>query len=63
AVLGPIESALPRIATYYRWQIMLKSSKLEPLHRLIQWLLSNQGSLFNNRQVKVAVDVDPIFMM
>jgi len=62
-VLGPIEAPLPRIAGRYRWQILLKSHKVKPLHQLLHRLLFENKKKISNRSVKVVVDVDPFFMM
>jgi len=62
-IMGPIEASLTRIAGRYRRQILLKGSNTKMLHQFINQLMSDHPVLFNNRQVKVAVDVDPFFMM
>ncbi len=62
-VLGPIEASLPRIATQYRWQILLKGLNVRALHQFVRQLLFENRLALNNRKVKVAVDVDPFFMM
>lgn len=62
-VLGPIESAMHRIANQYRWQIILKGHRAKQLHRFVKALISKHPTLFNNNKAKVIVDVDPIFMM
>jgi primosomal protein N' (replication factor Y) len=62
-VMGPIEASLPRIARYYRWQILLKSFNTKALHDYTGRLLAENPASFNNRSVKVAIDVDPFFMM
>jgi primosomal protein N' (replication factor Y) (superfamily II helicase) len=62
-VMGPIESAIPRVAGRYRWQILLKGLQTGPLHRYVRKLLSENPSLTNNRNVKITVDVDPFLMM
>ncbi len=62
-ILGPIEAPLARIARYFRWQILFKGSRVQTLHRFVRTLLSENTSTFNNRQIKVVVDVDPMFMM
>jgi primosomal protein N' (replication factor Y) (superfamily II helicase) len=62
-VLGPIESPLPRVAGYYRWQLLLKGIGVGSLHRFVRELLTNNRSLFSNRRVKIVVDVDPIYML
>lgn len=62
-VLGPIEAPLPRIAGRYRWQILLKSRKVKPLHRLMHRLWFENKAKISRRGVKVVVDIDPYFMM
>ncbi len=62
-VLGPIEAPLPRIAKYYRWQILLKGLSVRALHRFVHRLLFENKSIFNNRSIRVVVDVDPFFML
>lgn len=62
-MLGPIEAPLFKIAKQYRWQILLKGLKVKPLHQFLRTLwLENQAKV-NRRDVKVVLDVDPIFMM
>ncbi|MEA3421959.1 MAG: primosomal protein N', partial [Acidobacteriota bacterium] len=62
-ILGPIEASIPRIARRYRWQILLKGMGVKPLHQFIRRVLLKSNAHFNNRYVKVVVDVDPFFMM
>ncbi len=62
-VLGPIEAPLPRIAKHYRWQILLKGLSVRALHRFVHRLLFENKSIFNNRSIRVVVDVDPFFML
>jgi primosomal protein N' (replication factor Y) len=62
-ILGPIEAPLSRIAKQYRWQIILKGLRVKPLHRFVHQLIFENPSILNNRNVKVVVDVDPLFMM
>ena len=62
-ILGPIESYLPRIARYYRWQILLKSPRTAPLRRMVRELTSTHRKEFHHPQVTVAFDVDPVFML
>ena len=61
-IMGPIEASLTRIARRYRRQLLLKGSNTRMLHQFINQLMSEQPALFSNRQVKVAIDVDPFFM-
>ncbi len=62
-VMGPIESPMTRIAGRYRRQILLKSSSAAALHRLARALRFECPQVFSQRDVRVAVDVDPVFMM
>ncbi len=62
-ILGPIEASLSRIAKQYRWQILLKSLRVKPLHRLLHRIWFENSAIISNRKVKVVVDVDPFFLM
>jgi primosomal protein N' (replication factor Y) len=62
-ILGPIESYLPRIARYYRWQILLKSTRTAPLRRMARELITTHRKEIHHPQVAVAFDVDPVFML
>ncbi|MFO7838364.1 MAG: primosomal protein N' [Desulfosalsimonadaceae bacterium] len=62
-VFGPIEAPLSRIAGRYRWQILLKSSRVQPLHRFTHALLFENRALACGKGVQITVDVDPILMM
>jgi primosomal protein N' (replication factor Y) (superfamily II helicase) len=62
-ILGPVEAPLYRIAGKYRWQILLKGSEVQTLHRFLRnlWLV-NQAKI-SRRDITVVLDVDPVFMM
>ena len=62
-ILGPIEAALMKIAGRYRWQILTKGAGVGPLHRFARALIFENHALFNRRGVRIAVDVDPMFVM
>ena len=62
-ILGPIEASLPRIAKYYRWHILLKGQHAKILHHFTRSLVFGHSRYFNQRDVTVTVDVDPIFML
>jgi len=62
-VLGPAPAPLVRLRDKYRYQILLKGRELESLHLLVH-RLQKDITLFNNAgKVKIAVDIDPEFMM
>ena len=48
AVLGPIESAVSRIANQYRWQILIKGSSVKPLHAFLERFFSTNIQLFHH---------------
>jgi len=62
-ILGPIEASLPKVAGRFRWQIMLKATSTHALHAFIGHLMAARPALLRHRRVRVAVDVDPVFMM
>ena len=62
-LMGPIAASLPKIAEQYRWQILLKGIRAKALHQFVSQLLFEHPTLFNSRTVRVAVDVDPIFLL
>jgi primosomal protein N' (replication factor Y) len=62
-VLGPIEAPLPKIADYFRWQILLKSTRADAVHRFARNLLFSPQSPPKSRGISVGIDVDPLFLM
>ena len=62
-VMGPIEAPLARIAGRHRWQILVKSASTGRLHRFVQELLFGARAPAAGGQVRVAIDVDPFFLM
>ena len=62
-ILGPIEAPLAKIDGNYRWQVLLKGLKTSPLHAFVNRLAYRHQDWFANRRIKVAVDMDPYFML
>ena len=62
-IMGPIEASLARVARRYRWQILLKCPDTGALHQFINQLMAQYHRDFTRRRVKVAIDVDPVFLM
>jgi len=62
-ILGPAPAPLTRLKDRYRWQILLKSEKLEVLHGSLNALEVFFSGLGGGGKVKIAVDVDPEYMM
>ncbi|MDD2389874.1 MAG: primosomal protein N' [Desulfobacterales bacterium] len=61
--LGPVESPLAKIANRFRWQILYKSPNVGLLHEFVRKLMEEKTFKSVLRQVTLAVDVDPFFMM
>jgi primosomal protein N' (replication factor Y) len=62
-ILGPIEAPLSRIAGHFRWQILVKSVHGGALHRFMDRLINDHPQAFAPSHGRVAIDVDPLFMM
>ena len=62
-IIGPVEAAMHRMAGQYRWQILIRGPSATGLNRFVSQLLFGEGARYDQRDVKVIVDVDPLFMM
>jgi len=62
-LMGPIEAPLSRIANRHRWQLLISSPDIAGLHRLVRELILAPNAVTVGRDIKVSVDVDPIFLM
>jgi len=62
-IMGPIESSLTKIARRYRWQVLLKGGRVRALHQFVGQLLVENPTVFHHSRVRVAIDVDPLFLM
>jgi primosomal protein N' (replication factor Y) len=58
SILGPSPSPIYKIRNQYRWQMLLKSSNVNTLHKFSKQLISFFSR--NSGRVKVSVDVDPV---
>ena len=58
-VIGPAESPLARIRGRYRWQLLLRGKKSQPLLLLARRLLEGSG----HDGLEIQVDVDPVNFM
>ncbi|MBU1193587.1 MAG: primosomal protein N' [Proteobacteria bacterium] len=61
-ILGPIEAAIGKISSRFRWQILLKSPSAALLNRLISGVMADVKSTPKSG-IRLAVDVDPYFLM
>ena len=62
-LMGPIEAPLPKIASRYRWQVLLKGRQTGPLHRFLEKLALASVPAGALRDVRVVIDIDPFFML
>jgi len=62
-ILGPVEAPFSKIAGYFRWHILLKGINTSTLHSLVSCLMFEHHNIIQNRNIRVSVDVDPIFML
>ena len=60
SVLGPAPAPLERLRDRYRWQILFKSTSLQPLHRLVNWISENYQAPSGTRML---IDIDPENML
>ncbi len=62
-LMGPIEAPLARIANRHRWQLLISSSDIGELHRMVHDLIQGPDAAAAGRGIRVSVDVDPFFLM
>jgi len=62
-LLGPIEAPLARIADHYRWQMLVIGDRVGALHRLVHATVHGSGGVAGKKDIAVALDVDPVFLM
>ncbi|MEH0018068.1 MAG: primosomal protein N' [Desulfobacter sp.] len=61
-ILGPIEAAIQRISSRFRWQILIKSVSAGCLNKMVS-AMSADPEISRVKSVSIAVDVDPYFLM
>lgn len=62
-ILGPAPAPLTRIRDRYRWQILVKGSRLESLHVFLHRIEAEIPALSKSGKVRIMLDVDPEYMM
>ncbi len=61
-ILGPIEAAIQKISSRFRWQILVKSKSSVIVNRLVKSMLEHPKAVTGSN-ISIAVDVDPYFLM
>ena len=59
-ILGPAPAPIERLRDRYRWQILLKATRLHPLHSLVDWITT---SFQPPARTRVVIDIDPENML
>ena len=62
-VLGPAPAPLTRLRDKFRWQLLIKGKNLEALHAFLHRLEGEIATLGKAGKVKIAIDIDPEYMM
>lgn len=62
-ILGPLEAPLAKINNQYRWQMLLKSSRIGPLRHFAHHLMFADKSKVKPGGTRISLDVDPVFLM
>jgi primosomal protein N' (replication factor Y) len=60
---GPAPAPLERLRNRYRWQILLASTSVRALHRVVRHLVTLWRATPAARAVRLIVDVDPVSML
>jgi primosomal protein N' (replication factor Y) len=64
SLLGPSEAPIQKLKGRTRWLILIKAERREPLHGLLARLLEEAAQPGSRAtQVRVTVDVDPVFLL
>ena len=56
-ILGPVVAPIFKINKYFRYRILIRSKKSEKIQKTLSEILN---SFKNEKEIKLAVDVDPI---
>ncbi|MDL2269498.1 primosomal protein N' [Desulfosarcina sp. OttesenSCG-928-G17] len=62
-VMGPIPAPVARIANHHRWQLLVKGTSANLLHRFVEDLTSGQKPVSAKSHVRITLDVDPFYLM
>jgi primosomal protein N' (replication factor Y) len=62
-VLGPAPAPIERIRSRYRWQVVVKASRLDQMRAALAAMRAQVAAEAERAQVRVAIDLDPINML
>lgn len=61
-ILGPIEAAIQRISSRFRWQILIKGVSARAINQAVSAMAADPR-ITRVKGVSIAIDVDPYFLM
>ncbi|KAB7708003.1 primosomal protein N' [Bacillus aerolatus] len=62
-ILGPVASPIPRINDRYRYQCLIKYKREPKLHEILKTVMEHYTKQQKDKNLQVAVDVNPFIMM
>ncbi|HLW71535.1 MAG TPA: primosomal protein N' [Candidatus Binataceae bacterium] len=62
-ILGPAPAPIERIKQRFRWQVVVKSPRLDQLRRALAAMRTEVDAAAERAGVRVAIDLDPVNMM
>ena len=62
-VIGPAPAPRARVKRQYRFQILVRSEQVRPLHDFLRSLLSETPALLKKKKVTFSLDVDPYHLL
>ncbi|NIS60521.1 MAG: primosomal protein N' [Proteobacteria bacterium] len=62
-ILGPSPAPLVKIKGKYRYQMLIKGTRVKPLHRFVEELVGETKKRWPVRGIGLTIDVDPISVM
>jgi len=62
-LLGPVTAPLSRIKDRYRWQLLLKGTRVDPLHQVARTLRRRTAQEMPRKGNRLIIDVDPMNML
>ena len=61
-ILGPIEAAIQKISSRFRWQILIKSASAGQINKMVS-TMAQDPDICRVKTVSITIDVDPYFLM
>ncbi|MCP4683141.1 MAG: hypothetical protein GY864_12465, partial [Desulfobacterales bacterium] len=62
-VMGPVEAPIHRLKGKYRWHILIKCKDSSLLRHFLNEIYRRSKKVFQSRDVRLIIDVDPYQMI